>query len=157
MAKGLCLPYNIPAVGVSTLESLATGIDGEGSILCALDARRSEVYYAVFTRNNGVLKRITKDTAAPAASLEQMCCKADKPLYIAGDGAKLCYEAFGERIGAMLVNEHNRYSRAKGVCAVAMKEYAIGHAINADDLKPSYHRLSQAQRERQERENKIDG
>ncbi|MEG1477822.1 MAG: tRNA (adenosine(37)-N6)-threonylcarbamoyltransferase complex dimerization subunit type 1 TsaB, partial [Oscillospiraceae bacterium] len=50
LVKGLALPNNTPCVGTSTLESLAYGFGGEGTILAALDARRGEVYYAAFTK-----------------------------------------------------------------------------------------------------------
>ena len=56
--KGMAMPFHTPCVGVSTLEALAWGLRVDGSALCALDARRGEVYYAAFSVKDGdVYKR----------------------------------------------------------------------------------------------------
>jgi tRNA threonylcarbamoyladenosine biosynthesis protein TsaB len=71
-AKGLCWALEIPVVGVSTLEAMAYGGPTmEGAMLCcAMDARRGQVYNALFTVEGGKPQRLTPDRAISVAELE---------------------------------------------------------------------------------------
>lgn len=151
--KGLALQRDIPCAGVSTLESLAQSCVLDGTVLCALDARRSEVYWAAFTVQNGTVTRLTPDAAQPAAALEDFLQTLPSPVYVMGDGAQVVLQALP---GANLQLYPAPYTagRAFGVCRAAQKAYDEGKTQTALTLAPEYHRLSQAQRERQEREAK---
>ena len=75
LVKGLALPRQIPCAPVSTLEALARGMAGQGTVVGALDARRGQVYWAAFDLESHA--RLTPDAAAPAESLENFvfACK----------------------------------------------------------------------------------
>ena len=64
-AKGFAWGRELPCYGVSTLEAMALGLGvHEGYICAAMDARRSQVYNALFRVENGVVSRIREDRAS---------------------------------------------------------------------------------------------
>lgn len=149
-AKGLAWAMEIPAVGVSTLEAMACGgPDMEGSMLCcAMDARRSQVYNALFEVRGGVPVRLCPDRALSMAELQDELISYKKPWILLGDGAELCYNTFDKNLLSLhLAPEPLRIQSARGVGLAA----AGKTPGTADDLLPVYLRLSQAERERQER------
>lgn len=144
-AKGLCWALEIPAIGVSTLEAMAWGgPDREGAMLCcAMDARRSQVYNALFTVENGCPRRLTPDRAIAVEELKNELKAYHKPWILLGDGAALCC---GEPDLALhLAPEPLRIQSARGV-GLAARDKA---PVPPEELLPVYLRLSQAERERQ--------
>ena len=121
----------------------------DGCVLCALDARRGEVYCAAFCVQGGEVRRLCEDHAAGAAQLLPLVQSMASPVYLMGDGAHLVYGALADKAPLVLVDEPLRLA-ARRVCAAARwrTPEAFG---DADALAPQYHRLSQAQRERAER------
>ena len=87
--KGLAFPHDTPCAAVSTLEALAYSAAVEGTLLCALDARRGEVYWAGFFAADGAVERLCPDESAPAASLRGFVESAREPVWLLGDGAQL--------------------------------------------------------------------
>ncbi|MBP8855068.1 MAG: tRNA (adenosine(37)-N6)-threonylcarbamoyltransferase complex dimerization subunit type 1 TsaB [Oscillospiraceae bacterium] len=151
LVKGLSLPHNTPTAGVSTLYSLACSFMGEGTVLAALDARRGEVYAAMFACNNGVVTRLCEDAAMPATALLPLVQNARTPIWLMGDGAALAYTALGGISGVQMAAPAHILGHASGVCAAAVQLHQAGQSTNGDALSAEYHRLSQAQRERNER------
>ena len=152
-AKGLCWALQIPAVGVSTLEAMAFGgPDMDGTMLCcAMDARRGQVYNALFTVREGKPVRLTPDRAIAAAELETELISCGKPWVLLGDGAELCYNSMDRgRLALHLAPEPLRIQNARGVGLAAMEH----EPRPVDELLPVYLRLSQAERERQAKLNK---
>ena len=151
-AKGLCWGANKPAVGVSTLEAMALSggeCAPEGSVVCcAMDARREQIYNALFRFKNGVPERLTPDRAIALAELDAELSRQEVPIWVMGDGASLCYE-YLRKAGrsAILAPEPVRMQTARGVCRAA----EAAEPRSAAELLPVYLRLSQAERERQSR------
>lgn len=147
-AKGLCWALEIPAIGVSTLEAMACGgPDMDGTMLCcAMDARRGQVYNALFTVREGRPVRLTEDRAIAISDLEPELISYEKPWVLLGDGAELCYNSLDkEKLALHLAPEPLRLQNARGVGLAAMAH----EARPVDELLPVYLRLSQAERERQ--------
>ena len=147
-AKGLCWALQIPAIGVSTLEAMAFGgPDMDGAMLCcAMDARRGQVYNALFTVEGGKPVRLTEDRAIALAELEPELIAYKKPWILLGDGAELCYNNLDrEKLSLHPAPEPLRLQNARGVGLAAMGR----EPRSADRLLPVYLRLSQAERERQ--------
>jgi len=142
-AKGLSWASDIPAVGVSTLEAMAFQLALADGIVCAvMDARRSEVYNALFEVRGGEPVRLCEDRAIPLSDLYEEIKKSKKKCYLVGDGAELCYNYLLSRdVPAIIAPEHLRYQNAYGVALAA------GRARCDKELKPVYLRLSQAERE----------
>jgi len=143
--KGLAFPHDTPCAAVSTLEAVAAGVPAEGTLLCALDARRGEVYWAAFRAQGGALERLTPDDAAPAAALRDFAAQADGSVYLLGDGAQVVQRALADMDKLVLYPADYRRGRAAGVCRAAQRS---GQTVPPAQLCPEYHRLSQAQRER---------
>lgn len=146
--KGLAFTHATPCAAVSTLEALAYTAGIDGTFVCALDARRKEVYWSAFSRKDGIVERLCPDQSGPAASLSDFIASLEGPVWIMGDGAEIVLDTLGESCGAKLFPQDYRLGRAGGVCRAAA---ASARTIPAEELTPDYHRLSQAERERAER------
>lgn len=148
-AKGFAWGAELPCYGVSTLEAMALGLGlHEGYLCAAMDARRSQVYNALFKVENGEMTRICEDRAISLADLGQELEKLDGPIHLVGDGAALCHKSFPETI---LPPQWRVHQRAVGVGLAALQKIAAGESGDAAALAPNYLRLSQAERERLER------
>lgn len=149
-AKGLCWALQIPVIGVSTLEAMAFGgPDMDGTMLCcAMDARRNQVYNAMFTVENGRPVRLTEDRAISLDDLAPELESYKKPWVLLGDGAELCYNNLKKNeLTLHLAPEPLRLQNAYGVGRAALGR----EPQPVDALLPVYLRLSQAERERQAR------
>ncbi|MBQ5755374.1 MAG: tRNA (adenosine(37)-N6)-threonylcarbamoyltransferase complex dimerization subunit type 1 TsaB [Oscillospiraceae bacterium] len=149
LVKGLALPNNTPCAGVSTLQALALCHPAEGTVISALDARRGEVYWAAFNGADGA--RLTPDAAQKADQALEFAKVCKKPLFFVGDGAGLCYNKGSDIPGLVFLPEPCRASRALGICLAARQMEAAGLAVPPAELLPEYLRLSQAERERLEK------
>ena len=147
--KGLAFPANTPCAAVSTLEALAWSHVGTGTVVAAQDARRGEVYWAAF--DLATHQRITPDTASPVEKIRAVAETCPKPLLFVGDGAYLCESAFSAVPGVLPCPAALRAARAAGVCLAAKAMAERGETCPPAALLPSYHRLSQAERQRAER------
>lgn len=151
--KGLALPRQTPCCGVSTLAALAFGLAGCGTVIGAQDARRGQVYWAGF--DLATHARLTPDAAAPVEALENFVASCPKPLIFVGDGAALCYNRFGTVDGVVPCPPALQLLRGAGVALAARAMAEAGEAAPPAALLPDYHRLSQAERERAEREGRA--
>lgn len=152
-AKGLAWGAEKPCVGVSTLEAMARQVSVfDGIICCAMDARREQVYNALFSCENGILSRCTEERAISIEELEKELKNEEKPKIMVGDGAKLCYNTFGRNLAqCVCAPEQLLQQRASGVAFAARELLLSGKTCNGAELVPNYLRLSQAERERNER------
>lgn len=151
-AKGLAWGREIPCIGVSTLEAMAENTHiSEGIIVCCMDARRDQVYNAVFEKKNGTLTRLADDRAISVADLEKELKNIEKEKILVGDGAVVCYNTVQDNTSLSLLPEHLRMQRASGVALLAAKMLEKGEYPSAETLSPNYLRLSQAERERNQK------
>lgn len=151
-AKGLMWGAGKPGCGVSTLEAMAwQNRHAEGTLICCvMDARRSQVYNALFRFCGGRPERLCPDRAI---SVDELAAdlKGETPFLI-GDGAQLCAGELDSRgMKYLLAPEEQRWQNAWGVALAALntprKQWG--------DTDPVYLRLSQAERERNEKINKM--
>lgn len=149
-AKGLAWTLDLPCCAVSTLEAMAQNLRHmEATVICAMDARRSQIYNAVFTAHDGKLIRRTPDRAIGLADLADELKTDEKMKIVVGDGAKLCYTYLSERcIVCSLAPSPLLMQNAVGVAQAAEEMAARGETVTAGALTPNYLRLSQAERER---------
>ena len=154
-AKGLAWPGNKDCAPCSTLESMAWPLAHmAGSlIVCAMDARRKQVYNALFLATGTGLERLTPDRAISLEDLGAKLKNYENSKIVVGDGAKLCYNTLTEEgIPMALAPKHLRMQSAWGVARAAEELAARGGLVKGGALVPQYHRLSQAERERLARE-----
>ncbi len=152
-AKGLAWPEDKPCAPCSTLESMAWQCAHVGGEICtAMDARRNQVYCARFRAEGGALIRLTEDRAMGLDELAAEVRAAAAPQTLVGDGAQLVRAALeGQGLPCALMPPHLLYQTAWGVARCALELARGGGLISAAAMAPSYHRLSQAERERLER------
>ncbi len=152
-AKGLAWPEDKPCAPCSTLESMAWQCAHVGGEICAaMDARRNQVYCARFRAEGGALTRLTEDRAMGLDELAAEVRAAAAPQALVGDGAHLVRAALeGQGLPCALMPPHLLYQTAWGVARCALELARGGGLISAAAMAPSYHRLSQAERERLER------
>ena len=150
--KGLAWAGGKPCVGVSTLEAMAWHGLAAGPYVCpVMDARRQQVYNALFEIRDGKPVRLTEDRPIALSELAPQLAALPSPVVLVGDGAGLTAKYLADAgIPFRLAPENLLWQSAWGV-AMAAQDKTPG---TADALLPVYLRLSQAERERQERMNK---
>lgn len=153
-AKGLAWAAQRPCAGCSTLESMAWNLAGfSGQVCAAMDARRHQIYNARFQVDGQCPRRLTPDRAISLDDLVQELAGTQTPQLVVGDGAQLCYDALtAAGIPAVLAPPNLRMQSAWGVARQALALAQAGQTLSPAQLVPVYHRLSQAERERLERE-----
>ena len=151
-AKGLAWAAEKPCCGVSTLEAMARNLAHmDALIVCAMDARRNQVYNALFRARGGALERLTPDRAIGIEELakELADISAETGKIVVGDGAQLCYTGLLEQgVSCTLAPAALRMQNAVGVALCAEEMVRRSETTSARDLVPVYLRLSQAERER---------
>jgi tRNA threonylcarbamoyladenosine biosynthesis protein TsaB len=118
-AKGLCYALDIPLIAVSTLYSLASGFrrqfpDNEALLCPMLDARRMEVYTALFSKN---LERLKPDAPLIVEGLESVPEILEQQIIFFGDGAEKCSE--------VLKHPHAKFINSIQISAENMVQSAI--------------------------------
>lgn len=152
--KGMAMALDKSCVSVSTLESMAYNyIDSDDIIVCScMDARRNQVYNALFSVAFGEVTRLCSDRAISVEDLLTEISAFDTPVVLVGDGAELVYNSVLENNNISLAHPNFRYQTAKGVASVALKSINNNDLLTAAALMPSYLRPSQAERERLNKE-----
>ena len=152
-AKGFAWGGELPCYGVSTLEAMAETLGvWQGYVCPCMDARRSQVYNALFYVNSGVIERVREDRAISLAELGEELKTLEGPIFLVGDGSMLAHRTLKDGVpDLVLPPEHRMHQRASGVALVAAKQIAAGETGDANALTPNYLRLSQAERERLEK------
>lgn len=150
MVKGLAFGKNVPCVGVSTLESLAYNLMGFEGILCpVMDARRGQLYNALFESDGKNIIRKCDDRLISADMLKNELEMMNGKIYFCGDGYHIARENIiienVKQTPPALINQS-----AFSTCLVALKIYkgsAEKEKYTDENLLPLYLRPSQAERE----------
>ena len=153
--KGLAFSKNKPCIGISSLEALAYGFDNfpeECIIVPSIDARRGNVYNAVFsTKSGNHPDRLCSDRLISAVELAEELIKSNKKAVICGDGAKTIEKIIAEDkdryINIVKAPPALLYPNAYAAALCALEKYSAGKYISDKDLSPIYLRPTQAERE----------
>lgn len=147
--KGMAFTRNTPCVGVSTLEAIAWNCSAVNGIVCSvMDARRQQVYNALFSFDGDRMTRLCDDRAISIEELTDELSARSEAVFLVGDGALLCYESMKDRLpDVRLVPEHLRYARGYGVAMAAKRIMEEQGTVSPETLVPTYLRPSQAERE----------
>lgn len=153
-AKGIAWAANKPCIGVSTLDAMARGImHKSGLICCVMDARRNELYNALFESDGASLERLCADRAVSVDELAEELGQTQKHAVLIGDGAKISFERLREKCpGLIMAPPHLQHQNAWGVAIAAEAAVEENKPTGLSSLNPVYIRMSQAERERLERE-----
>lgn len=155
-AKGFAFGADRPAVGVSTLSAMARNVAfSDGLILCAMDARRNQIYEASFRAENGVLTRLTPDRAISLSDLAEELSSGSLspelsdgappvPPIVVGDGANLCADYLNARgVPCRIAPPHLIMQNAVSV-ALEAESASASQFVAASELRPVYLRPPQA-------------
>ena len=151
--KGMAFGKDKPCIGVSTLEALAYNLRGFDGILCpVMNARRSQVYKALFRFKDGKFERLCEDRAISLDELARdLEAYAGEVVYLSGDGYDMTHAALnGHRLGE--TPEELIYQSGYSVAMCALDAYEAGVRTTDTELIPTYLRLPQAERERLEKQ-----
>ena len=153
--KGLAAALDKPVIAVPTLEMLAGNFLGSGELICPMmDARRNQVYTTVY-RCEG--EKLIPVVAQKACALDEILAELNdlqQKVVLLGDGV----DAYKAQISAGLTVEyrmaalHQKRQRAGSLATLALQKAENGQTIPGSELVPEYLRLSQAERERLEKE-----
>ena len=157
-AKGLAFAADKPAVGVSTLAAMARNVAFcDGLVICAMDARRQQVYNALFEAKDGQLTRLTPDRAIALEELAEELRSDPRPKTVVGDGAKLCLAHLtAAGIPCALAVPHLVQQNAVGVALAAEDILRSGGGGTAQELLPVYLRAVSAQTLKERMANKAN-
>ena len=151
--KGLAFDTQKPCVGVSTLEALAKNPAIPTGLICpVMNARRNQVYTALFRAENGALTRLMPDSAIAISELDEILSQYDEPVVLTGDGYQITKDLLTH--ATVELPDRLRHQSACNVALCAFEAIARGDVETDTELAPTYLRLSQAERERNERQAK---
>lgn len=157
--KGLAFGRGRVCAPISTLEALAGNLSETDALICPImDARRGQFYTALFSSQDGRLSRVWDDAAMSSdelfARLSDYTNDINRPIYLVGDGYDLAYEAFSGKLVCLAATPRAlRFHLAASAAFIAERRAAENPESLTDDimLSPSYLRLSQAEREYNEK------
>jgi len=142
LAKGIAFAGGLPLVGVPTLEALAHVADAApGETICAaLDARKREVYAALFVATEAAPRRVSTDVAlAP----EALAARLTPPCVLVGDAGEVYGEVLGAR--ATLRPFATHHPRGGVIARLGTERIAAGEGANPGPLEPTYVRAPDAE------------
>lgn len=156
-AKGLGLALDKPLIAIPTVEGLAYNLYDTKGVICPLmDARRSQVYTGIYRFREHKLQAIQEQCAVAIEEILEKVNGLGEEVIFMGDGVGVFTEIIGEKIQVpyTFAPAHLNKQRASAVAALGLQYYKDGKIQTAAEYKPDYLRVSQAERERAEREAK---
>lgn len=152
-AKGLGLALHKPLVQIPTVDGLAYNLAGSGVFVCPLmDARRNQVYTGLYRFEGYQMYTVIEQCAVGIDEIVGKINACGQPVTFLGDGAAVFVSYIEEHCSVTytFAPAHLNKQRASAVAVLAMEYYRTGRIQTADEHRPDYLRLSQAERERLE-------
>ena len=148
-AKGLCLARDIPLVAVPTLDGLANLLPFCRYLVCPiLDAKRREVYTALYRTADGIPERLTGFRAiAPNDLLDE----TEEPTVFLGDGVAVYRNLIEERLGsrAYFAPDHLAFPNGASISFLGHQMLNEGKTVDIHSVEPIYLRKSDAELKRE--------
>lgn len=156
-AKGLGLALKKPLIAVPTVEGLAYNLyDTDGLICPIMDARRRQVYTGIYRFEEHRLVTVEDQMAVPMEEMIRKLNEYQQPVTFLGDGVPVFADMIDEKLNVpySFAPAHVNKQRAAAVAALGLIYYKEGRTQTAMEHIPDYLRVSQAEREREERQKK---
>lgn len=154
-AKTLAFALQVPIIGIPTLDVIAGSMAFAPYLICPLmDARRNQVYTALYKWEDGGVRRLSDYLAIDLdAHLDDLKQKNEKVIFV-GDGAPLFKAHIQEVLGenALFAPSFANLQHASVLADQAASRFEKGEVEDASTFVPMYLRKSQAEREKEERE-----
>lgn len=159
-AKGLGLALDKPIVEIPTVDGLAYNLWGAKDLVCPLmDARRNQTYTGIYAFEDGRMQVLEPQCAVDIAQIVEKVNKQQRAVVFLGDGVPVFRGYLEEHVQVpySFAPPHMNKQRAGAVAALAFTYLKNGQTVSAADHQPDYLRLSQAERERKEKEARLPG
>ncbi|MCI5529640.1 MAG: tRNA (adenosine(37)-N6)-threonylcarbamoyltransferase complex dimerization subunit type 1 TsaB [Blautia sp.] len=159
-AKGLALALKKPLVAVPTVEALAYNLYDTNGLICPImDARRNQVYTGIYRFENHKLVTLEDQMAVSITDLLDKLNERGEPVTFLGDGVPVFEKTIGEnlKVPHTFAPAHVNKQRAAAVAALGEIYYREGKLQSAAEHTPEYLRVSQAERERAEKQKAENG
>ena len=147
--QGLALATGKPCVGFSTLTALAMNFPMAAHLVCPLlDARKSEVYAALYNCSSAIPTALINDSAlSPERFLDLVCESTDKPVIFAGDGALRYHDTIVARMGNQAIFASFPYHQIHAANGALLASEAVSKCETCEParLLPVYLRASEAE------------
>jgi tRNA threonylcarbamoyladenosine biosynthesis protein TsaB len=158
-AKGLGLSLGCPIISVPTVDALAFNMWGNDTLICPImDARRGQVYTGLYSfEQSAEFKVIEPQCAVDFNEIAETINSKGQPVTFLGDGVPVFKDKIAEviKVPYRFAPAHLNRQHAASVATLGSIYYANGECEPAADHRPEYLRLSQAERERMEKEGKA--
>ena len=154
-AKGLGLALKKPLIAIPTVEGLAYNLYDISGLICPImDARRKQVYTGIYRFTDHQLKVMEDQMAVPMETVIEKLNQYGETVTFLGDGVPVFHELIAEKMTVpySFAPAHVNKQRAAAVAALGEIYYRQGKTETAMEHVPDYLRVSQAERERAERE-----
>lgn len=165
-AKGLGLAMDVPLIEIPTLDGLACNLYGTDKLVCPImDARRNQVYTGIYEyKKTGAeivqyeLHGILPQCAVPIEEIAGKLNEMEREVIFLGDGVPVYAGKLAElmKIPYGFAPAHMNRQRAAAFGMLAFAYMKEGKTVSAQDHAPEYLRLSQAEREKREKEHESD-
>lgn len=155
-AKGLGLALSIPIVEVPTTDALAYNYFGTDRLICPImDARREQVYTGLYEFKDDELNVLKEATAEPIEETVERVNSYGRHVIFLGDGVSVFKEKILSliKVPVTFSDAAKCMQSAASVATLGLKLFKEGKAVPASEHVPDYLRLSQAEREKAEKEN----
>ncbi len=158
-AKGLGLTLGCPLVSVPTVDAIAYNMWGSNGIVCPiLDARRGQVYTGLYSfDDNGAFNIVREQCAVDFREIAEVINSRNELVTFLGDGVPVFRDVISDiiKVPYRFAPAHLNRQHASTVATLGLQYYLAGDCEPAADHRPEYLRLSQAERERLEKEGKA--
>ena len=154
-AKGLGLALKKPLIAIPTVGGLAYNLYDISGLICPImDARRKQVYTGIYRFTDHQLKVVEDQMAVPMETVIEKLNQYGEAVTFLGDGVSVFHELIAEKMTVpySFAPAHVNKQRAAAVAALGEIYYRQGKTETAMEHVPDYLRVSQAERERAERE-----
>lgn len=170
-AKGLGFALNKPLIHVPTVDGLAYNVYGCEDVICPImDARRNQVYTGIYTFSKKAGTKEGSNLVEPvfqvikmqmAVSIEELAERLNRyrrPVVFLGDGVPVYENILAEKLTVpySFAPAYMNRQRAAVVGTLGIQYYKAGKFETAEEHRPDYLRVSQAERERAQREKEAE-
>lgn len=158
-AKGLAMGLNKPIIEVPTLEGMAYQMYGSNAVVCPImDARRNQVYTGLYQfvagKEGYEMETLHEGCACDILECIDFVNANGREVVFLGDGVEVFADVIREKceVPVFFAPAHRRLQSAASIGALAFVYAKEGKFTEAKDHAPDYFRVSQAERERMEKE-----
>ena len=131
-AKGLCFALNIPLIAIDTLQSLAAQITiSEGTIIPMIDARRMEVFSAIYDRTLNTIKPVSAEIIT-----EESYQDNEEQIHFIGDGASKCKELLHKT--NFIFHDEIIYPSSQQMSLLSFEKYKKSDTVDVAYFEPLY-------------------